>query len=345
MRCRRNILRPGRAALLLAALALGSGLLGGAAEAEPVRILVVDSYHLEYPWSAGIRHGINEVLGVDPGPPGRALSRDGRYDVWTEFMDTKRQPDPAKVQQAARRVAGVVESWKPAVVIACDDNAVRDLVVPYLLGRETPVVYCGVNWDASVYGLPDRNVTGMIEVDQTGELVATLRPLARGDRLGLLVIDSTSGRRDVDALRTYVGLDLLVRLVPDYPSWKAAFAELQDQVDMLLIKQNVAGVAGWDLADAVRFTFEATRIPTGCTTEPTMPCVLVAYIKNPDEQGIWAARTALEILAGASPESITPGVKHDSRVFLNISLARKQGVRFPMALIERATFMEERWSP
>ncbi len=331
---------------ILAVVVLATlSLLGPARAADPVRVLVVDSYHLEYPWSAGIRHGINEVLGVTQGPPGRVTSDDGRFDVWTEFMDTKRRPDPAWAQQAARRVLGVVESWSPDVIIVSDDNAVRYLVVPFLLGRDVPVVYCGVNWDASIYGLPAANVTGMIEVDQTADLVAALRPHARGDRLGLLVLNTTSGRRDVEVHRDYLGLEPVVRLVEDYAGWKAAFEDLQDEVDMLLIKQNIAGVPDWDLADAVSFTAEVTRIPTGCVTEATMPCVLVAFIKNAEEQGTWAARTALTILDGTPPADIEPGINKESRVFLNMTLARKLGIRFPMDLIERATFMEERWSP
>jgi ABC-type uncharacterized transport system substrate-binding protein len=202
-----------------------------------------------------------------------------------------------------------------------------------------------VNWDAAIYGLPAANVTGMIEVDQVEELVAALRPHARGDRLGMLLLDGTASQRDVDSLHRHTSLDPVVRLVTDYAGWKEAFIAMQDEVDMLLIKQNITGLPEWDLDDAVAFTAEATRIPTGTTTEPVMRCVVAAFIKNPIEQGVWAARTTRQILDGTPPEAIEPAVNKESRVFLNMTLARKLGIRFPMDLIERASFMEERWAP
>lgn len=315
------------------------------AQDEPVvsRVLVVDSYHHEYSWSAGIRQGIHEVLGVHSGDRDRGRSEDGRLEIWTEFMDTKRQPDPAWAERAAGRVAGVVDSWHPDVVIACDDNAVRYLVLPYLLGRELPVVYCGVNWGASVYGLPAQNVTGMIEVDQTAGMVSTLRAFATGDRLGLLVLDTTTGRRDAEVLRAYFNLEPVVRMVTSYAEWKEAFVAMQDEVDILLLKQNIVGAQDWDLDDAIAFTGETTRIPTGTTTEGIMRCTLVSFIKSSEEQGLWAARTALALLDGTPPADIEPGVNKESRIFLNMTLAKTLGLQFPMDLVERATFLEERW--
>ncbi|MBD3220307.1 hypothetical protein GF314_03615, partial [bacterium] len=83
-------------------------------------------------------------------------------------------------------------------------------------------------------------------------------------------------------------------------------------------------------------------IPTGTTTEGTMDCVLVSFIKNAAEQGLWAARTIERILAGTPPEEIPLAVNKESRVFLNMQLARSLGVQFPIELLDRATFLEER---
>ena len=56
-------------------------------------------------------------------------------------------------------------------MIASDDNAQKYLVVPYLKGTQVPVIFNGVNWDASAYGFPTSNVTGMIEVELPDQLV------------------------------------------------------------------------------------------------------------------------------------------------------------------------------
>ena len=327
------------------ALLVLAGLCGTVfADQNPRRILIVDSYHRGYAWSDGIRDGIREVLGLTDSVTDLMVGGDDLL-ARVVFMDTKRNPDPLWSRDAARRALDVLESWRPDVVIVSDDNAVRDLVVPHLLGRELPVIYCGVNWDAGVYGLPAANVTGMVEQEQVPDLLAVLRPLAAGDRVGLLVLDSTTGRRDADILRDHFGLDLTVRLVDDYAAWKDAFVAIQDEVDILLLKQNITGAAGWDPVDAVAFTRRNTRIPTGTTAGGVMRCTLVSFIKNPCEQGRWAAQAALDVLAGAAPSEIPPAVNKESRVLLNMTLAEQLGFRFPMELIERADFLEESWAP
>jgi ABC-type uncharacterized transport system substrate-binding protein len=328
--------------VLLAALAAAAG-----AAVQPSRILVIDSYHATYPWSAGIRAGIAESLGLSPRvvDEGETMSADGSLVVHAVFMDTKRHGWAENIAAAGHRAYQEFLRWGPDLVIACDDNAVGSVVAPYLAGGDVPVVFCGVNWDAAVYGLPRHNVTGMVEVDQVSDLVAVLRRHAKGDRIGLLLLDSVSARRDAEAWRSYFGLDPLARLVGDYAQWKAAFVAMQDEVDMLLIKQNVAGAADWDERDAVEFALANTRIPVGTTGEPMMGCALVSFIKNPHEQGRWAGATARSVLAGADPRDIPVAVNTESRVFLNMTMAKKLGIRFSMDLIERATFLEERWAP
>ncbi len=323
-----------------------AGMLAGAApEATAARLLVVDSYHRGYPWSDGIREGLREALGLRLVAADSLARPGGELTARVIFLDTKRNPGRDWSEARAARALAELEAWRPDVVVACDDNAVRYLVAPHLLGNDLPVVYCGVNWDAGIYGLPAANVTGMTEVEQVADLVAILRPHARGDRVGLLLLDTTSARRDVAAYGDHLEFAPVIRLVPDYAAWKQQFVAMQDQVDMLLIKQNVTGDADFDLADAVAFTTANTRIPTGTTAEAVMRCVLVSLIKNPREQGRWAADAVQRILDGAPPSAIPAAVNRESRLLLNMDLARRLDVLFPMSLIERATFVEEVWRP
>ena len=320
-------------------------LAGLATQARGARLLVVDSYHRGYPWSDGIREGLREALGLHLVAEDSLATASGDLTARVIFLDTKRNPDPEWSRARAVQALMALEAWRPDVVLACDDNAVRDLVVPHLLGRSLPVVYCGVNWDAGVYGLPAANVIGMIEVEQVQDLVSILRPHAAGDRIGLLLLDTTSGRRDLAAYDDHLDLKPLVRLVPDYAAWRREFVAMQDRVDMLLIKQNITGDVDFDLAGAVAFTAEHTRIPTGTTAEAVMQCALVSLIKNPREQGRWAAGAIEQVLAGTPPAALPAAVYRESRLLLTLDLARRLGVVFPMSLIERATFVEEVWQP
>ncbi len=72
------------------------------------------------------------------------------------------------------------------MVIACDDAAQKYVVSPYLREKEIPVVFCGVNWDASEYGYPASNITGMIEEEPIGRLIDLLQQFAKGRRLGYI---------------------------------------------------------------------------------------------------------------------------------------------------------------
>ena len=72
-----------------------------------------------------------------------------------------------------------------------------------------------------------------------------------------------------------------------------------------------------------------------------MSYTLLGNVKIAEEQGWWAGKTALKILQGASPDDIPITVNKKFRVYLNMVLAKKLGIKFPMNLIEQATFTEQ----
>jgi hypothetical protein len=117
------------------------------------KILWVSSYHEGYEANDDIERGI------------RAALKDRAVQLQVLHMDTKRNDAEDFGRQAGLRALAMVKEFAPDVVIASDDNAQKYLVVPYLLHTGIPIVFCGVNWDASIYGYPTNNVTGMVEVD------------------------------------------------------------------------------------------------------------------------------------------------------------------------------------
>ncbi|MBM3298742.1 MAG: hypothetical protein FJY85_02165 [Deltaproteobacteria bacterium] len=144
----------------------------GAAQRQPEQkhkgkiILLVNSYHEGYEWSDGIEKRAREVL-------------DGTGVELRFFrMDTKRNNSVEFGKEAGLKAKAFVDELKPDVVIAADDNVQKYLVVPFLKDTSLPVVFCGVNWDASMYGFPCKNVTGMVEVDMIQELLELLRRYA-----------------------------------------------------------------------------------------------------------------------------------------------------------------------
>ena len=138
------------------------------------KVLFIDSYHEGYAWSDGITNGIKSVV-------------DGKgMNLKVVRMDTKRNASEDFKKEAALKMKAVIEDFKPDVVIASDDNASKYLIEPYFKGSNLPFVFCGVNWDASGYGFPTSNVTGMIEVTPVPQLLEQLKPYAKGNRIGFL---------------------------------------------------------------------------------------------------------------------------------------------------------------
>ena len=303
-------------------------------------VLYVNSYHRGFAWSDGIARGIYQVFGVVAGRRGfddtRAKVRFRQID-----LDTKRHPEEGFKRQAARRAKEAIDRWRPDLVIVSDDNAVKYLVVPYLKDTELPVVFCGVNWDASIYGLPCRNVTGMVEISLEDEVVARLRPYARGDRIGFIGPDVLTTHKEAENVERFLGIELVTYYAKDADDFLHGFDLLQRRCDILLINSD-GGLYHNRLDTLIPYVQQRAVIPTGAMSNYMKDYALLTIGKVPEEQGEWAANTALAILHGTPPSAIPPARNRRMQIFCNMRMARRLGIVFPSELVEAATFVEER---
>ncbi len=294
------------------------------ATATAKKILYIDSYNFAYPWSAGITAGIKKVL-----------NRENDIDLKIFRMDTKRHPSLEAKLAAAQKARKIIESWHPDVVIASDDNASKYLIVPYYKNTKLPFVFCGINWDASVYGFPCSNVTGMVEVKLVDQIVNTMKMFARGNRISFLKGDDLSARREAVAIEKKYNIHLDKRFVKNFAEWQHEYKRLQDDSDMILLGAPVS-VAGWDANKAQALIRSVTKIPSGNWDAWMAPYNLVTYASPPEEQGEWAARAALSILAGKSPHDIPIAVNKKAKIYLNMAIAKNLGIKFPLQLVQNA---------
>ena len=297
---------------------------GSAAPWQGKKILWVNSYHEGYSWGDGIGRGIRKILagsGAD-------------LKVW--YMGTLRNRSEAYGQKAGRLANRVVEEYRPDVLIASDDNAQRFLVEPYLKGSNLPVIFCGVNREPAEYGYPASNVTGMHEVDFVGDLVRQMRAFAGGDRLGMIACKRETDKIIAEAYNHYV-FDgrLKVYLVETLAEFKESFLRAQQEVDILCLPNN-AGIEGWEDEIAEKFILEHTRIPTGGLNPWMKPFVIFNLAKIPEEQGEYAAATALRILAGESPEDIPVTQNRHAALTVNLKMAQATGIVIPVPLLKTA---------
>ena len=307
--------------LVIGVAAAGAGYYWYGKQSTP-KILFIDSYHQGYAWSDGIESGIRQVL------EGRNVT------LQVHRMDTKRNKTEEFKKQAALKAKAVIEEFKPDVVIAADDNASKYLIVPYYRGGNLPFVFAGINWDATRYGFPARNVTGMVEINAVESLLDTLRTFSGGVTVGLLSDDTTSTQKEVKTYAEVLNLRFdKVSLVTNFADWKQAYLEMQDSVDVLFFYNN-AGIEGWNDQEASRFALENARIPSGAVQAWMAPYVLLVFPKDAVEQGEWAATTALQILQGVSPQSIPITTNKRTTPMMNSEMARNLQLEIPRELIQ-----------
>jgi len=302
-----------------------ANLVGG----EHKKVLFVNSYHQGYVWSDDIERGTQKIFDLSD------------YTVEMKYfrMDSKRKKAESAIRLQAVRAHKLIESWRPDLIIASDDNASKYLVVPYLKGGAIPVVFCGVNWDVSEYGFPCANVTGMIEVNSGDKLVQLLRQYARGDRLAVIGEKTQTTAKVVMHYEQVFGMKFSEKVYPEtFAEWRPEYKRLQRDADMLIMLTHY-GIKNWDTNDAIKFIGDTTQIPTGATGDHFAPYTLVSYGKIAEEQGIWAATAALNIFKGAFPADIPIAKNVETKVMLNMQLAKKLGILFPVELIESSVLV------
>jgi ABC-type uncharacterized transport system substrate-binding protein len=287
------------------------------------KILFIDSYHMGFPASREMRIGIKKVL------------KKTQVELHVFEMDTKRNPEEAFIRKAALKAKQFVARLQPDVVIVGDDNAAKFLLKPYYKDADLPFVFCGINWDASIYGLPYKNTTGMIEVALVSEIYRHLKKYAQGERVGFLGGDRFSEHKnrryyqqrfDIPFAKTY--------FAKTFSQWKTYFLKLQNEVDMALLTTHM-GIPDWNDEQARAFVEKNVAIPIGTEHEWEMPFALIGVTKDFEEMGIWAAQTALSILDGTPPSHIPISANKKGHLYFNLRLAKKLGIKKtpPLAIL------------
>jgi len=217
---------------------------GFASETGKKKILYVNSYDLDFNWSLRSLRGALAVLNVQMDAHHKLDDSASPIAFKILNMKTKKNRSIEYIKQAALEAKALIETWQPDVVICADDNASKYLIVPYFNDTDIPFVFCGVNWDASEYGFPRKNVTGMIEVFPVQEALNIIRPFAKGSRVGFLSSDTLSEHKNAEHIRKAFNLDLVERYAKSLDDFEQAYKEIQKVTDILFIIE-VASMIGF----------------------------------------------------------------------------------------------------
>jgi two-component system cell cycle sensor histidine kinase/response regulator CckA len=272
------------------------------AEAEK-RVLILQSYHIGYPWSDSIAKGILSVL-----------EKEKNVTLFFEYMDTKRYMEEPYLQKLFQLYKDKYGEMPLNVIICSDDNALNFLLKTRTdLFPGVPIVFCGINnfADSRIAGHTD--ITGVVEnPDVLGTLQLALR-LHPGTRQVAAVHDQTkTGLSNAERLRKFapdfegkvafkyltdmtisqLG-DALRALPPDTIVLQLAFAKDRDGA---FLSQREANKLVNDNSAGPVYTFWAVRMD--------YPGHMGGKMVSGFAQGEIAARMALRILHGESADNI-----------------------------------------
>ncbi|MBD3274054.1 MAG: hypothetical protein GF372_02020 [Candidatus Marinimicrobia bacterium] len=297
---------------ILLVTTLAASLIFSGCVQEQGKVFYVNSYHEGYSSSDDVMQGIKETL-----------SGSG-VELEIFFMDTKRNPGENYIKQKAQEAVDAILTYEPDVIIASDDNAVKYVVEPHFKNGPIPVVFCGVNWSASQYGLPTDNVTGMLEVLPVQQTVNALRNYyPDASTLTVLSENTTSERNNkeiLDPVYQELCLTPTYSLVDNFSEWETAFRNANENSDLIFFVTNGA-IQNWDDQTARDFIAEHIRVPVFTCDDFMMEFAVFGMTKIAQEQGEWAAETALEIIDGRDPGEIPLTKNSQVEMYLNETLA------------------------
>jgi ABC-type uncharacterized transport system substrate-binding protein len=291
------------------------------------KVLYIDSYHEGYSWSDHESKGAIDVLNTA-----------GVY-IKRVFMDTNRHPDETYIKNKALEIKTEIDTYKPDIIISADDAALKYIIMPYYKNSTIPVVFCGINWDSSAYGTPYTNMTGMLEVSLVPQLLTHIKEYTKGTRIGWLSGDVLTNRKEPVYIKKIYSIDMTEMYVKNLNEFKTAFQSLQNQVDIIFFYSN-AGIQDWDDTLAKEYIAKTIKVPVVTTLDWMMPYATLGYTKIPEEEGEWAAQTALAILKGAKPSDIPEVKSKKGKLMVNLMLAEKLGIVFKMNLLKNAEIIK-----
>jgi ABC-type uncharacterized transport system substrate-binding protein len=167
-----------------------------------------------------------------------------------------------------------------------------------------------------------------------------MKEYAKGDRIGYLSSNVLSSTKEAEYYVKLFGIQFAEeKHVASFAEWKEAFKSMHENNDMVIIG-NQSGLNDWNEAESVAWAETHTKVISGTVYDFLTPHSMLGMTKVAEEQGIWSAMTALQILDGKSPSSIPIVQNEQGGVYLNVKLASKAGVVFKSGLAKNAVIIK-----
>ncbi|NDV23775.1 ABC transporter substrate-binding protein [Desulfovibrio sp. JC022] len=181
------------------------------AMARDKSVVVVNSYNHDFKWVQ--EHNMVLKQGLS-----------GKADVVFHYLDFKRLNKEA-CGNKVRSVKLLLDEQRPDVVVLTDDFALMSLG-QFLVDRDIPVVFLGINGNARGYVDNVRKITGVFERPLVKRSIAYLKEIVGPGKYLVLMDDSLSSQVFVrESLGSNMNIDIprvcaSIYLVNDFEDWK-----------------------------------------------------------------------------------------------------------------------------
>lgn len=301
-------------------------------------ILVVDSYHPEYPWVSSYRQALTESL-------------EPKHELIYFEMDTKRIPR-SEFKIKAENAWLAYKQSRPDLVMLADDNAL-ELLAPLLIENTVPFVYFGINANPREYGIgSSTSYFGVLErllVKRSIVMLQNFLPLER-----VLLISDSGTTSQAIAANTFntkksniiANLEVDVSLVKSFFEWKEnvnTASELGYDAIVVGLYQALVDEHGNSVPEneVIEWTSTHTKIPPfGLWDYSVGPKKMIGgYVISGYEQGRLAAEIALKHFEGKAISSM-PVSANSSLLMFSESQLEKWQISIPNSYSQSVRMIE-----
>lgn len=303
-------------------------------------ILIIESYHAEYPWDMGYKKALTEQLG-------------NKHQLHFFEMNTKRLAKEL-YQHRAELAWDEYQRIKPDLVVLGDDNALKFLG-PLLSKTPTPVVYLGINNNPRNYNIvAANNITGVLERPLIKRSVLSVSDIIPKSKRILVLFDSgytayTSLENifNNESIATISNIQVEIKLVEEYNIWqKQIIAAKQNGFDAIVLglyhtirDKNHHHIAA---ENVLLWTAQNANLPIFALWDFAIgkDKAIGGLALRSFDQGEAAAGLIEKILSGISPDKLRPITATRGKYIFSRSEVERYNIKLPEHISSATTWVE-----
>ncbi len=282
---------------------------------EEKTVVYLNSYHAGYDWSDKEFDAFKVQLS------------DKDVNIHQFYMNTKHIKKSEDITLIVKEVLSFIDEHQPDILVAADDNASKYIIQPHFGNAEIPVVFLGVNLDATTYGYPYINSTGMVEQEGLINLIKVIRQYTNYKNVTMFFTPSTTSMKKYHYYKNKIS-DFDAVVVKNVNEFKVKLADLKGRGELVAL-DTLNGLDDFNALHMQRFLAEQHGQAVISVSNSSQNLAHFGYIKVPEEHGIWAGEAVQKIFSGVKVSDIPSAFNSHYQVFINKDFAKRCAVIIP----------------